>query len=134
MATPKPRELTLPANDAVVMSQCCSPSGYGRIRIDQYGYDLVPQVKASLKELCLMHIEVIQLSCDLTNPLTYRLVEQFEVLGFFFCGMRPESDGGDAFILQYLTNVSIDYDRINPVSPFGKEMLNHVKSHDPNAV
>jgi len=133
MVTPKPRELLLPTTDAVVTSRYYSPSGYGRIEIGQYGHDLLSQVKARLKELCLMHMEVIQLSCDLTNPLTYRLVEPFEELGFFFCGIWPESDTGDALILQYLNNVSIDYDRIKLASPLGKEMLDYVRSHDPNA-
>ncbi|MBI4965904.1 MAG: GNAT family N-acetyltransferase [Desulfomonile tiedjei] len=134
MATPKQKDLLVPSKDAVVTSQYYTPSGFGRIEIEGYGRGLLPQVQARLKELCLKQIEVIQLPCDLTNPLAYRLVEQFEELGFFFCGIWPESDTGDALILQYLNNVSIDYDRIKIASPLGKEMLDYVKSRDPNVV
>jgi len=131
-ASPTQRKLLLPETDAVVTSHYYSPAGYGRIVIDQCGHDMVSQVKSRLKELCLRHIEVIQLQCDLTDPLTYHLVQQFEDLGFFFGGIWPESETGEALILQYLNNVSFDYDRIKLASPLGVEMLNYVKSHDPN--
>lgn len=134
MVTPKHQKFLFPATNAVVTSHYYTPAGYGRIQIDQYGQCLLPQIKTRLKELCLKHIDVIQLQCDLTNPLTYHMVEQFEALGFFFGGIWPESDTGEALVLQYLNNVSIAYDRIKLASPLGKEMLNYVKSHDPNVV
>jgi len=130
--SPSQRQLLLPETDAVVTSHYYSPAGYGRIMIDQCGHDLISQVKSRLKELCLRRIEVIQLQCDLTDPLTYHLVQEFEDLGFFFGGIWPESDTGEALILQYLNNVSFDYDRIKLASALGREMLNYVKSHDPN--
>jgi len=133
LATPKTRNLVIPAKDAVVTSQYYTPSGYGPIEIGEYGQDVVSQVQARLKELCLKHIEVIQLPCDLTNPLTYGLVKQFEELGFF-CGIWPESDAGDALILQYLNNVSIDYGKIEIASTLGRKMLDYVESLDPNTV
>lgn len=133
-ATSGPEDSDAMPKDSVVTSDYWSPSGYGRIRIDQYGEDLVPEVRARLRELCLRHIEVIQLQCDLTNALTYHAVDQLEELGFFVVGIWPESDTGEALIMQYLNNVSIDYDRIKLASLPGMEMLDHVRSRDPNFV
>jgi len=109
-----------------------SPSGFGWIEIEAYGSDVVQEVKARLKEFCLKHIEVIQLYCNLGDPLTYYMIAEFEQLGFFFVGLKPSSTLGDALILQYFNNVAMDYDRIKLASIMGEELQSYVREHDPN--
>jgi anti-sigma regulatory factor (Ser/Thr protein kinase)/GNAT superfamily N-acetyltransferase len=109
-----------------------SPSGFGWIEIEVYGSDVVHEVKARLKEFCLKHIEVIQLHCNLGDPLTYYMIHEFEQLGFFFIGIKPSSTLGDSLILEYFNNVALDYDRIKVASAMGEELRSYVRKHDPN--
>ena len=89
-------------------------------------------VKARLKEFCLKHIEVIQLYCNLGDPLSYYMIHEFEQLGFFFIGLKPSTTLGDALILEYFNNVTLDYDRIKLASAMGYELRSYVREHDPN--
>ncbi len=98
------------------------PTGFGWIDVEEYGSDVLLEVKARLKELCLQHIEVIQLYCSLEDPLTYYMTREFEQLGFFFVGIKPSSSLGDSLILQYFNNVAINYDRIKLTSSLGREL------------
>ena len=109
-----------------------SPSGFGWIEIEAYGADVVQAVKARLKEFCLKHIEVIQLYCNLGDPLSYYMIHEFEQLGFFFIGLKPSTTLGDALILEYFNNVTLDYDRIKLASAMGYELRSYVREHDPN--
>ena len=90
------------------------------------------EVKARLKEFCLKHIEVIQIYCNLGDPLSYYMIPEFERLGYFFVGIKPASTLGDALILHYFNNVAMDYDRIKLASPIGEELRSYVRKHDPN--
>jgi anti-sigma regulatory factor (Ser/Thr protein kinase)/GNAT superfamily N-acetyltransferase len=109
-----------------------TPSGFGWIEIEGYGSDVLEVIKALLKELRLKHIEVIQLYCNLGDPISYYMIPEFERLGFFFLGIKPSSTLGDAVILQYFNNVAINYDRIQLASPVGRELLSYVRKHEPN--
>ncbi len=109
-----------------------SPSGFGWIEIEAYGADVLQEVKARLKEFCLKHIEVIQIYCNLGDPLSYYMIPEFERLGYFFVGIKPASTLGDALILHYFNNVAMDYDRIKLASPIGEELRSYVRKHDPN--
>jgi len=109
-----------------------SPTGFGWIEIEAYGSDVLQEIKTRLKELCLRHIEVIQLYCNLGDPLTYYMTGQLEQLGFFFAGIKPASTVGEALVLQYLNNVAVDYERINLTSTTGEDLRQYVRKHDAN--
>jgi len=106
---------------------------FARIEIEHYGENIVREVETILRELCLRKFEVLSLSLDLSDPLTYNFIEQFEKLGFFFAGLLPGGGSrGDALILQYLNNVPIDYADIHVVSNVADELVSYIKSQDPN--
>ena len=70
---------------------------------------------------------------NLSNPLTAGIAAQIEKLGFFFGGILPHGyKNGDALILQYLNNVSIDYDAIQVESAIARKLLAYVREQDPN--
>ena len=124
---------TVSARESVVRTITLVSLKYARIDVERYGADVVRQVKARLKELCLKQCEVINLYLNLADPLTGSLAGEFEDLGFFFAGLLPGGCASDALIFQYLNNVPIDYHKIKVRSEMGRTLLDYVKRCDPNA-
>ncbi|OPY69673.1 MAG: Serine-protein kinase RsbW [Syntrophorhabdaceae bacterium PtaU1.Bin034] len=102
------------------------------IEVHRYGRNVVSEVKQVLKELRFKKIEQISFYLNLEDPLTAVYCGEFEKLGFFVAGILPFYHEGDALILQYLNNVSIDYSRIHAVSDQADQILSYVREHDPN--
>ena len=56
-------------------------------------------------------------------------------LGFFFAGVLPGGiPGGDALILQYLNNVPVEYEAIQLEPDIARQILAHIREHDPNLI
>jgi anti-sigma regulatory factor (Ser/Thr protein kinase) len=121
------------ANGAVSVTTA-GPSGTARIRVERFGSNVFQEVKSRLRELCLKRFEIIHLRLGLSDPQTAHYCPQFEGLGFFFAGILPGTNVGDALILQYLNNVPIDYDKIKTKSQKGSELLAYIKDLDPNRI
>ncbi|MCX6013154.1 MAG: GNAT family N-acetyltransferase [Chloroflexi bacterium] len=94
--------------------------------INQYGADLEALVKLRLKEICQKQIECIYIDLPLSSPVVQKVCAALEALGFFFCGVWPETHLGDVLRLQYLNNADVDFEGIQLVSDFGKEMFDYV--------
>lgn len=109
-------------------------TGVARIDIDAYGEDVVEQVRAVVREMCLKHVDIIHLYLNLCDPLTAVFTERLEELGFFFAGILPLATPKDALILQYLNNVPIDYSKIRVNSEAAGKILSYVKNRDPNVL
>jgi serine/threonine-protein kinase RsbW len=108
---------------------------YARFTIAEYGRPIISEIHARLKELCLQKIEAIHLYLNLADPLTPYFCTEFENLGFFFAGVLPGGiKNGDALILQYLNNVPVDYEAIQLESATARQILAHIREHDPNRV
>ncbi len=123
---------TFDQGEFVIRTQTGGPKGFVRIEVERYGERVVSEVKATLKDLCFKRFDVIHLVLDLCDPATSIYVELFERLGFFFAGILPGGCAGDALILQYLNNVSLDYEQINVDSLLGRALLTYIKELDPN--
>jgi serine/threonine-protein kinase RsbW len=108
--------------------------GCAEIFVESCGPDAVRQIRKILRGYCVDHVAAINLFLKLTDPVTYRMTAEFEKLGFFFAGILPESKIGDALILQYLNNVSLDYSKILLVSDIAKELLTYISERDPNII
>ena len=122
-----------PDEQSVFKIQMFAPLNFARINIESYGNNVVREIRAELKELCLKKVEVVNLYLNLFDPLTADMTKAFEKLGFFFAGVMPGGlAAGDALILQYLNNVPIDYDQIKISSDIAHQILAHIKRHDPN--
>jgi hypothetical protein len=70
----------------------------------------------------------------LADPLTWHLTGEFEKMGFFFAGVLPQSQVGDALVLQYLNNVAFDYNKLVLYSDFTKEIMEYIRRNDPNEI
>ncbi len=108
--------------------------GYNRagIEVKTYGRQVVSQVHNILKTLCYQKVDQITLYLNLHDPVVCSLIGKFEEIGFFYAGILPFSHVGDALLLQYLNNVPIDYSKINIACEMGREILEYVRSCDPN--
>jgi RimJ/RimL family protein N-acetyltransferase/anti-sigma regulatory factor (Ser/Thr protein kinase) len=131
-ASPPEHEPRFSKDHSKVRTMYFTTTGFAFIEIDEYGPDIVAEVKAALRDLCLKGIEVIELYCDMRNPLMYHLTTEFENLGFFLGGIKPASSNGEALILQYLNNVLMDYDRISTLTPQSDLIRSYLRAHDPN--
>ncbi len=109
-----------------------APEGYAVIEVKRYGNDIVRQVSRELAKLRLQRYDAVELDLDLSDPLTCRVTEEFEELGFFFGGILPGASGRETLMLQYLNNVVIDYEQIKVYSELGRATLDYVKEHDPS--
>ncbi|MDM8526247.1 ATP-binding protein [Desulfococcaceae bacterium HSG8] len=133
MEIPPKSEPGIAETDSVVLIKISGPLGFARIDIEKYGKDILREIKAKLKALCLKKIEVINLWLSLSDPMTFRLTGEFEKMGFFFGGILPGAiPGGDALILQYLNNVPTDYEKVRVESEIAKKLIDYVRDHDPN--
>lgn len=136
-ASPQSREPEEPHESAMheksaVRISASGPSGTARILVERLGADVFEEVKLRWKELCLKRVEIIHLYLDLSNRQIAYFVPHFEKLGFFFAGILPGTEAGDALILQYLNNVPIDYEKIHAKSEKAHELLDYVRRLDPN--
>jgi anti-sigma regulatory factor (Ser/Thr protein kinase)/RimJ/RimL family protein N-acetyltransferase len=103
-----------------------------RIRVCQYGSDILDQIKKTLKTLCYERLETLYLFLKLADPMTAILCAEIEKTGFFFSGIMPTSGNNDMLMLQYLNNHSLDYEKIQIASTFGNKMKDYIRDHDPN--
>ena len=114
-------------DSSVIETTILNIAGNAKIKVKQYGKDIMPRIKEQLKDICLKHIDAIYLHLNLEDPLTQILTQDFEKMGFFFCGIFPGESSGDSLILQYLNNISIDFDKIQLHSVFAMELLKYIK-------
>lgn len=92
----------------------------------QIGDDAPQMVTAALRQMCLRHIDVVQLYAHLTDPGLVELLPVLERLGFFFAGVHPGWAGGDALVVQYLNNFEVDPSTIQLELPQTRRLLNYV--------
>jgi len=77
--------------------------------------------------------DAVVLYLNLEDHRCADFAERCEELGFFFCGILPGGVGeSEAFILQYLNNIKLDYDRIQIFSSKAQELLTYIRSYNPN--
>ena len=94
--------------------------GWTWIAVEEYGLDILSQVSVQLEHACHQKLPAVFLQLPLTSPHTATLCEEFEKLGFFFCGVGPGDDGREILMLQYV-NLKLDYASIRIYSEFGKK-------------
>ncbi len=97
------------------------------IKAHEIGADFPGRLKDRLKDLCLQKIDIIILDLPISCPSAPAACEYAETLGFFLCGIVPESmKNGDILRLEYLNNVVFKPENIVVVSDFGKEIFSYI--------
>ncbi|MFC1833850.1 GNAT family N-acetyltransferase [Thermodesulfobacteriota bacterium] len=123
------------SGESEITAKVVDELGIVTIRIGTYGESIALEVRSMVKVLCLKRLDVIRLYLNLCDPLTARMTDEFEQLGFFFAGILPYSfSDGDALVLQYLNNIALNYDGIKIDSDMGNELLEYIKRRDPNRI
>jgi anti-sigma regulatory factor (Ser/Thr protein kinase)/RimJ/RimL family protein N-acetyltransferase len=116
---------------SVIETTMYASEGNAEIFIKKYGTNVTREVKNIVRNLCIRHIVAINLFLKLEDPATYWMSPEFEKMDFFFSGIAPNTQIGDALILQYLNNIAFDYDKVIAYSDVAKEILVYIKGCDP---
>jgi serine/threonine-protein kinase RsbW len=132
--TPSTDLLQISSPETILRTGANELEGCAEIYIKAYGPDVLKQVRMTLRSFCLGQMSCINLFLGLKYPETYWLTTEFEKMGFFFSGILPETQIGDALNLQYLNNVEFDYGKIMLLSDISKEMLAYIQERDPNII
>jgi serine/threonine-protein kinase RsbW len=106
--------------------------GCSELYIDHYGENILKEVRKILRGYCVQNFSSINMFLRLEDPLTYHLTPEFEKMGFFFAGILPDTRIGDTLLLQYQNNVEFDYSKVVLYLDFTKELLEYIRSNDPN--
>ena len=94
------------------------------VEVGSIGVDIVRELQATIRTLCLKHFDMIFLHIDMEDPDSPFVVQQCEKMGFFFCGVLPFGlDNRHEIILQYMNNIEIDFDSIKPYSQHAAEFI-----------
>lgn len=97
--------------------------------------EIVPEILAAKKRLCLERTDVLYLFLDLENPGSAEIAEDCAEMGFFFAGILPYGmHGRHTLILQYLNNLAIDFNLIKLHTPFAGKLLEYVKISQQNTL
>lgn len=125
------REPHFTDDKSIIYTKIYTSEGNAEIFITKYGSNVVREVKRILKNLlCVEQIVAINLYLGMEDPLTYFTSPAFEESGFFFSGIMPKTRAGDAIILQYLNNISFDYDKVIAYSDNAKKILAYIREND----
>ncbi|MDY0136902.1 MAG: GNAT family N-acetyltransferase [Thiomicrospira sp.] len=93
-------------------SEIVSHANLALLEVVKIGADQAQVLASELKRVCLEKVDVVQLSVDLTDPGSPGLVAAAEQLGFFMSGLMPMMPKAYSLTLQYLNNLSVDYEAI----------------------
>jgi serine/threonine-protein kinase RsbW len=105
-----------------------------RITVQQIGRDLLERIRAMMHSARLGRTEVGQLFLPLTDPALPDAVAALEQHGWFVTGMLPEGGpAGDVLLMHWLNGWAMDYDAIAMVRDEGRQLLEAVRSLDPEA-
>ncbi len=124
-------ECRLPEADARITTLSGGKEGWGTIFVLEYGRDIISQTAEQLRLLRAQSVAAIYLLLPLDVPITAFISERFEEMGFFFAGVLPYPGGRYHLALQFLNNCDPGYDAIRINTPFGRRLMEYVRSCDP---
>lgn len=128
---PKPEQQNIEKQHAAIQVKT-DVNLTSKVFINGYGKDIITRVDHTLKSLCVSRVETIFLHLPLNQPETALLCNEFEALGFFFCGIQPGFEDNDWLVLQYLNNQVYPYEKLQFATEFGKTLATYIESCDPN--
>jgi len=100
-----------------------------RIEVPRIGTDTQRDLARLLVNLKLQRVDVIHLDIELEDPGAPDLCEFAEELGFFYCGLLPDfGQHGDLLRLQFLNNLTVDFDAIQCHSELAKALHTYVRA------
>ena len=132
--TTKESEVTTPeAEHGTLEVKVHTLRSLAEILISNYGKDTLSLLRQEMRKLFVDEIQVFELFLSLNDPLTPVMVPKLEEMGFIFTGILPETQLGDALVMQYFNGVYVDYDQIVLISELARELLAYIKKNDPRS-
>lgn len=121
-------EQGLPEGPALLSLESDLKEGWSYIVVSQYGRDIMEQLNRQLTLSCRHGIPVTLLTLPLTDPVTCTVADLIEKIGFFFAGVDLTESGQEVLMFQHVHGVDLDWDSIHMASPFGRKLLEYVRS------
>lgn len=119
----------IPHNDFSFSIQRFPVDNRAIIRVFRYGPDLKTRIRGLLRSMIDENIQHFIVHFRLSDPFAEKACRICEDLGFFIGGIQPLSPIGDSFFLQYLHNISVNYNDILVASDMGACIKSYVQSH-----
>jgi serine/threonine-protein kinase RsbW len=132
LRAPGPGQASPEREETVLRCDVFDSEGCGEIWVEAPGRDALARVRSSLRDFKLRKLGAIYLYLPLEDPATHFLAPALEKLGFFFSGILPRTDVGDALILQCIDNLEMDYGKIQVLTEPGRRLIEYVRERDPN--
>lgn len=85
------------------------------VNIHSLGADHAAVIASEQRRLCREKVDIIYLNIDLSSTSAPAIAEAAEAAGFFFAGLCPMQPWPYTLTMQYLNNLSLDYDAIHAV-------------------
>lgn len=121
-------EPRLPQEATVYSLEIQSDMNIAILRLVTPGADADTILKEQVIHCCRQGLDVIYLYLDLEHHTAAALAASAEAAGFIFGGILPAGlDGRDTLILQYLNDISLDWDEIKLATPLAHELLSYIR-------
>jgi anti-sigma regulatory factor (Ser/Thr protein kinase)/N-acetylglutamate synthase-like GNAT family acetyltransferase len=124
----EPGGRNLPKNLSHIESSSNFKEGWGTMVVQDYGRDILPQIRAQLDLFRNQNLSIVFLLLPLASPSTAALTDALEHMGFFFSGLGPGDNGEKHLALQYLNGVDPAWDGIRVQTEFGRELVEYVRA------
>ncbi|KAB2900367.1 MAG: hypothetical protein F9K31_05200 [Dokdonella sp.] len=94
-----------------------------QLRVDGWGEDTLPTLRARLAQLRRERMAVIELQVPLLDPASARMATAIEALGFVFSGVSPGvTPAQDRLVYNHVADPGFDYDAPNIHSELGQRL------------
>ena len=105
----------------------------GTLEVDSVGRGTLSVLGKRLREFRLRKAGAVTLRLPLEDPGTPTLAAGLESLGCFPVGVLPDEVRGDRLLMQRVFEGPLDYEKVTTASPWGRRLLERVRSNDPEA-
>jgi hypothetical protein len=79
-------------------------------------------------------VDAIYICLSLDDPRVPFVVEAIEASEYFFAGIFPYYHHDNTLVMQYVNNLTFDYDLITCYTSRAQALKNYVKKSDPNKI
>ncbi|MEA1918915.1 MAG: GNAT family N-acetyltransferase [Campylobacterota bacterium] len=132
LIAPPPMKKDTKAIKSELSDTIISAVNIAEIVLRRIGDNVIDQLERTTKRLCIAKIDIIYLFIDMSDQRSASLIEKVETLGYFFGGIFPHYHHEHTLVMQYVNNLSFDYEKIISYTPLATELKAYIAARDPN--